>query len=351
VLTAIGPIAVERSHGYCRDCGQPQFAADRLLGVDGWLTPRARGMADRAGVHDAFRSAQALLNDLAGWSLSAETIRRYCHEDAARARASRGQRQALPEQFAAATGDRELHIDAGKVNTPDGYRDVKAAVFACRGRAASATADDYEQRDLPAPHVRSVVAEIEEARDFGDRCVAEAERLGASAEELSILGDGAGWIWNIAESRFVAADQLLDVFHGGEQLAKAGRAALGEEGALGEWLEEARGKMIGDGYWGVAEVIAALGGETERAARLGTTGGEVLNYFSGHQERLGYAVRLRRGQAIGSGLVEGTIKQRVNVRMKRSGTRWLPQHVGPFVEFMVMADSPEWSEFWMAMAA
>jgi hypothetical protein len=190
VLTAVGPIAVERFHGYCRVCGQPQFAADGLLGVDGWLTLRARGMADRAGVHDAFRSAQALLNALAGWSISAETIRRYCHEDAARARVRRGQRHALPEQFAAATGDRELHIDAGKVNTPDGYRDVKVAVFACRGRAASATAADYEQRDLPAPHVRSVVAEIEEARDFGDRCVAEAERLGASAEQLSILGTG-----------------------------------------------------------------------------------------------------------------------------------------------------------------
>ena len=108
-------------------------------------------MADRAGIHDAFRPAQALLSDLAGWSIGAETIRRYCHEDAARAGTGRGQRQALPERFAAATGDRELHIDAGKVNTPDGYRDVKVAVFACRGRAAPAAADDYEQRDLPAP--------------------------------------------------------------------------------------------------------------------------------------------------------------------------------------------------------
>ena len=150
---------------------------------------------------------------------------------------------------------------------------------------------------------------------------------------------------------FAAAHQVLDVYHGGEQLAKAGRAALGDGEALGEWLAEARGKMIGDGYWGVAEAIAALGVEAGRAARLGATGGEVLNYFSGHRERLGYAVRLRRGQAIGSGLVEGTIKQRVNVRMKRSGARWLPHHVGPFVELMVMADGPEWSEFWMAMAA
>jgi hypothetical protein len=85
--------------------------------------------------------------------------------------------------------------------------------------------------------------------------------------------------------------------------------------------------------------------------RLSAVAGEVLNYFCGHQGRLGYAARLRRGQAIGSGLVEGTIKQRVNLRMKRSGARWLPEHVGPFVEFLALADGPEWSEFWASMAA
>ena len=78
---------------------------------------------------------------------------------------------------------------------------------------------------------------------------------------------------------------------------------------------------------------------------------EVLNYFAGQQGRLGYAVRLRRGQAIGSGLVEGTIKQRVNVRKKRSGARWLPEHVGPFVELLALADTPEGDELWASMAA
>jgi hypothetical protein len=75
------------------------------------------------------------------------------------------------------------------------------------------------------------------------------------------------------------------------------------------------------------------------------------NCFCGHQGRLGYAVRLLRGQVIGSGLVEGTIKQRVNVRMKRSGARWDPDQVGPFVELMAMSDSPEWNEYWAPMAA
>ena len=349
-MTAIGAVQLERSHGYCKVCRQPQFAADGLLGLSGWLTPRARAMAERAGLHDPFRQAQLLLQELAGWSLDAETIRRYCHEDAACARRQRGQRQTLPEQFASAKGDQELHLDAGKVNTPDGWRDVKVAVFACRERGAPATAADYEQRDLPAPSVRSVIAEVEEAQAFGQRCATEAERLGVSADGLSVLGDGAEWIWNLADLRFASAAQLLDVYHGCEQLGKVGRAALGEAG-MAQWLEGARGKLIGDGYCGVCEVIAGLTAEEEMCRRLGPTAAEVLNYFSGQQDRLGYAARLRRGQAIGSGLVEGTIKQRVNLRMKRSGARWRPEHAGPFVELLALADGPEWSEFWACMAA
>src|SRR5262249_53185190 len=157
------------------------------------LTSRARSMADRAGLSDPFRAAESLLHDLAGWSIDAETIRRYCHADAAHARKGRGGRRALPEGFADSEGGRELHIDAGKVNRPGGYRDVRVAVFGRRVRAAPAGSEGYEQRGLPAPGVRSVVAEVEEAHAFGRRCAAEAGRLGAPPEGLSVLGDGAEW--------------------------------------------------------------------------------------------------------------------------------------------------------------
>jgi hypothetical protein len=307
-------------------------------------------MADRVGACEPFRQAEALLLDLAGWAIDAETIRRYCHADAAAARTGRAQRHVLPERFAAAAGERELHVDAGKVNTPGGWRDVKVAVFACRQRAEPAAAADYEQRDLPKPSARSVIAAIEEAQQFGGRCAAEARRLGVRAEGLSVLGDGAEWIWGLAGEHFPGAAQLLDVYHGCEKLAKAGRAALGEGGALQRWLDGARGQLLGDGYAGVVEALAALSADAATAARLGATAGEVLNYFCGHQGRLGYAVRLRRGQAIGSGLVEGTIKQRVGLRMKRAAARWRPEHVGPFVELLAMVDSPEWAEY-LAMAA
>src|SRR5207248_11748493 len=138
----------------------------------------------------------------------------------------------------------------------------------------------------------------------------------------------------------------LDAYHSCEQLGKAGRAAFGEGESMQSWLDEARGKMIADGYGGVCEAIAALGAEPETAARLGGTAGEVLNYFAGQQGRLGYAVRLRRGQAIGSGLVEGTIKQLLNKRLKQTGARWKVGHVGPLVELGALAAGPEWQVFW-----
>ena len=58
------------------------------------------------------------------------------------------------------------------------------------------------------------------------------------------------------------------------------------------------------------------------------------------------AVRLRRGQSIGSGLVEGSIKQLLNRRLKQTGARWKVEHVGPLVEFGALAAGPEWQDFW-----
>src|SRR5262249_47661575 len=83
-----------------------------------------------------------------------------------------------------------------------------------------------------------------------------------------------------------------------------------------------------------------------RALRGRRALGGVLNYFAAHQTRLNHAPRLRRGQSIGSGLVEGSIKQLLNKRVKQTGARWKVQHVGPFVELGALAVGPEWQAFW-----
>lgn len=327
------------------------FAADGVIGLTGWLTVHARRMACRAGLHESFRKAEGLLLELSGWSINAETLRRHVHAEAAGATQTRSMRVGLPEAFVKASGDGELHIDAGKVNTQAGWRDVKVAVFAVRKRGSSATSVDYEQRELPTPSVRSVIAAVEEVGDFELRCRAEANRLKLTPTQLSVLGDGAEWIWNLVGRQFVGASEVLDVYHAVEHLATAGRVALGDGPALNHWLQTSRRLLVSDGYCGACEALCRPLLDPEATDRFRAAVGSELNYFAGHRTRMGYAVRLRRGQAIGSGLVEGTIKQRVNLRLKRTGARWRPERVGPFVELLALSDTVEWMEHWKTLAA
>lgn len=352
-MTALGPARLSRSYACCPGCGQGVFPAERLIGLKGFLTPRALEMACLAGVSDPFRKAETLLKGLSGWKVDAETLRRRCHEQAALASEGRDARSALPDAFARAEGGHELHIDAGKVNTAEGgWRDVKVAVFCRRERGEPSSSADFRERGLPAPAVRAVAAAVEGREDFGLRVEAEALRLGVPlGEGLDVLGDGAEWIWTVADDHFHGAAEVLDFWHAAQKLAEAGRAALGEGPALAEWLERAKGLLAADGYAGAVEALASPLQDEAARRRMDEAAAQVMGYFAGNRDRMGYALRLRRGQAIGSGLVEGTVKQVLNIRMKRTGARWKVAHVGPFVEMVALAGSPEWKEHFASIAA
>jgi hypothetical protein len=348
----LGPIRLRRSYRRCPDCGDGGFAADDLLGTGRFLTIRARRLACAFGLGDSFARAARLLGQAAGWTVGDETLRKLCHAEAEALARARPERLATAGHFARAEGDWELQVDAGKVNTEDGWRDVKLACFARRGRAEPASSADCEQRDLPGPSARSVVAAIEPAEDFGRRCRDESRRLGRPDDgPLSILGDGAEWIWNLAGRHFGGAEQVLDIFHAVGHLADLSRAGFGgDPDPAREWLDRARAALLADGWPGVCEFVAREATGVPDRAALEAAYPAVANYLAGHRDRLGYAARLRRGQAIGSGLIEGTIKQRVGQRMKRSGARWRSENVGRFVELCAIADGPEWDHYWSSAA-
>jgi hypothetical protein len=303
-------------------------------------------MACLLGVQRSFEKAEVALLGVAGWDLDDNTIRQLCHATAARASATREQRDTA-EAFARAGGDLEVQIDAGKVHTTDGWRDVKVAVMARREPGEPIAPSEWDRRDLPTPSVRSVVAAVEEAEAFGERCAAEATRLGLTdPKQWNVLGDGAEWIWNQAEQRFSGAPQCLDFWHAAGHLSDGAKAVFGSgSGEAEAALDCGKKKLLEDGYWGVVEWIGELGLKIP-AGGDGAALGPVLNYFAGHQTRVNYALRLRRGQSIGSGLVEGSIKQLLNVRLKQTGARWKVEHVAPFVELGALTAGPEWEAFW-----
>jgi len=305
-------------------------------------------MAVFAGTRDSFARAQQTLRELCGWHLDDDVIRHLTHAAARRATSTRDTR-ADADRFGSAPGVVEVAIDAGKVNTDTGWRDIKLAVFGKREEGDPAGLDRWAERELPAPSARAVVAAIEEAEVFAGRVRAEADRLGATtAPDVTVLGDGAEWIWNLGADVFPQAAGVLDAFHAIEHVAGAVKAVWGADTpAAAERIGTGRRTLLGEGKAGIERWIGERFGELP----AGATGEPLLDlagYLLKHPTRLGYAARLAAGRSIGSGLVEGSIKQFVNRRLKQTGAKWKVRHVGPLVELAALVETPEWNALWAA---
>lgn len=344
-MTAVGRIRLRRQYAVTADEGR--FPADAILGIEGYVTAAAQRMAVLAGTRDSFARAEVMLRELAGWELDDEGIRQLTHAAAKRLRASRPQRTDS-ERFAKAAGVVEVQIDAGKVNTTTGWRDIKLGVIGKRPAGESATPAQWSDRVLPAPTIRSVVAGIEEASDFAVRVRAETDRLlVTTASDVTVLGDGAEWIWNLAADVLPQAAGVLDVYHAIEHIGTTVKAIWGESAEATIRRQAGVLAVVADGKAGIERWIADAFGDWPAEA----SGDELRSlavYLGCHPTRLGYADRLASGRSIGSGLVEGSVKQLVNRRLKLTGARWRVEHVGPLVELAAIVDTPDWHDFWTA---
>lgn len=344
-MTALGRVRLTRRYVTTDSGGL--FPADAVLGIDGYVTTAAQRMAVLAGARDSFARAEVMLRELAGWELDDEVIRQLTHATAERLSASRADRTD-DQRFAKARGVVEVQIDAGKVNTTTGWRDIKLCVVGKRRPGESATPEEWSDRVLPAPTIRTVVANIEEAGDFAVRVRAEADRLGVTtASDVTVLGDGAEWIWNLAAEVLPQAAGVLDVYHAIEHVGAAVKAIWGESAEATAHRQAGVLAVVADGKTGIERWIAGAFG----VLPAGSGGDELRNlasYLGSHPTRLGYAKRLACGRSIGSGLIEGSVKQLVNRRMKLTGARWRVEHVGPLVELAAVIDTPDWHDFWTA---
>ena len=347
VMTAVGRIRLTRMYVTDRDGGR--FPGDDVVGVDGYLSVGAQQMATLAGLQQSFARAEQLLHVLSGWELDDETIRRLTHSSATAAAQQRSERKDV-ERFATAAGVLEVPIDAGKVNTLDGWRDVKMAVFSKREMGSPATPTDYAERKLPKPTIRTVIADIVEVEKFSERVRQEADRLHVTtAPDITVLADGAEWIWNLADDVFPQAAGVLDFYHAVEHIATATKAIWGEgtPTAIAQ-LDAGRTALVSNGKVGWERWLA----EAMTHVPAGVSTDPLLHlaaYLAKHPTRLNYASRLAAGRTIGSGQVEGAIKQLVNLRLKRTGARWRADHVGPLVELIALSSTPQWNQHWTAM--
>lgn len=272
------------------------FLADEVLGLDGFLTLQARRLATFVGVEHSFARAQQVLQELCGWSVDDEVIRRTTHAEARRAARERPSRSDA-DVFAKALGQVEVLMDAGQVNTTGGWRDVKIALVLKRKSGSPATPSDWDRRTLPAPTIRATIAAIEEADRFGQRLRVETDRLGVTTlPRVTVLGDDAEWIWNLADEHLPQASGVLDVFHALEHLSDAVKAVWGEDDeATATRIATGRRALLTGGKEGVERWLADL----FATVPAGVSTDPLLSlaaYLAKHPTRLGYAARLASGR-------------------------------------------------------
>jgi hypothetical protein len=347
VLSAAGRVELTRTYFVCAACRDGGCPLDERLGITGYVSSEALRLLCLAGGSWSFDQAREHLHALAGLDASDELIRRATVGEGLAMTTFAASDAAVASEFAAAAGDAEFETDAVKVNTTEGWKDAKIGIFAKRPRGEGVTTAEWADRVLPKPTARLAFAAIEDSGSFARRWGATAAALGIDpcGGDLTVLGDGADWIWNRAAEQFPHAQGVLDVFHGCEHVAAAAQTYYGE---ATEWAraatERGRHALLADGYAGIEEWIGGLG-PVPRGGDGAALGG-MLNYFAGHRERLPYALRLRRGQAIGSGMVEGAAKNVIGRRLKANNARWQPTNVNRIAGVCCSLYSGTWTQYW-----
>ena len=346
-MTALGPITVRRVYFTCFACGVGRHPADAALGVDGLLTTQATRLVCLAGGQRSFANAELLPTELCGWHVSDERIRRACHAEAEHIAAWRA--EPTGPTLPPSSHPLEFQVDATKVNTDTGWRDMKIGVFARRPLGPPSSPDQWDQRTLPKPTARLAFAAVEEIDRFAPRRGVWAARLGlTSFGRLSVLGDGAEWIWNAADEQFPGSRGVLDFFHAAQHPGTAADGLFGAADAPRRtWYDAARGVLLRDGWYGRQEHLGrTLSEPVSEAGRAAVD--ELVAYLASHSNRLNYRHRLAKGEPIGSGLIEGACKQVIGKRMKQTGARWTVPNANRMAELCCLTYSDQWADYWNA---
>jgi hypothetical protein len=335
--TVLGPVTLTRGWYHCAACTHGLAPRDAELGVqDASMSPGLRAMNDQAAAAGPFAKAARLLENLAGVRLTVKRVERAAEASGTAAAQAVGDRAALitgrklvplppsplPDKLYAAIDGTGVPVTSKETAGRDGKgedgrartREVKLAVFFTQDKL---DAKGYPVRD---PGSSSYIATFEPAHLFADLVQAEGIRRGAHhIRQVTVLGDGAAWIWGIATSKFPEATQIVDLFHAREHLHDLARLL---EFMLGDRKDHWLAARLEDLDHGDIDGICAAA----RACPLtGVKKDELdaaLGYFVNNAPRMRYRWFRSRGLFVGSGAVEAGCKSVIGQRLKLSGMHW-----------------------------
>jgi hypothetical protein len=352
IQTLAGWLTLERAYYYCRRCKQGFCPLDGSLGIVAGQSC-THTLAQEIALLSAslpYDMAMAMLGRLTPVCVSGRSAQRLCtgpvaevvdafvaERDATMLPLAYGAEEQIPVSLPQPV---LLYLQADGIQTPmaDGsWREMKVGVVRAE------LPDGREQ--MPARYI----SHLGEAATFGRHWEALALSCGSlKAQCLSVLGDGAAWIWNLATTRFPKAVQILDFYHASEYVAAVARDAFSEQEALVKsWLSARLSELKRSqwsAFWAALDALGRPGLESLVSLRT---------YFANHASRMHYAAYLKAGLCIGSGLAESSCKRIVTQRLKGAGMHWSEQGAQVIARlrgFYLGGQWQDFTDFWNAYA-
>ncbi|MGH3502299.1 MAG: ISKra4 family transposase [Nocardioidaceae bacterium] len=340
VNTLLGGVEVTRGYYHCAVCKHGFAPLDTRLGVAGTsLSPGLARACALAGAEMAYDKSGEFIATVTGLDLaSTSTLARATRTHGARARdlIATEQAAARPSPAAAATICGPdlcyLVIDGtgapmlpsqcqgreGKNGGRAGTREVKIGCLFTQTSCDPATGDPVQD-----PGSVSYISTFEPASTFATQAKGEYHRRGFDQiRQPIVLGDGAKWIWAIAEEHFPHATQIVDYFHAREHLAD---------------LTKLLTPILGD-TTAIATTVESLDLD-QSAPELLKPAQTEAGYFLTNHHRMQYADLRANGYYIGSGPVESACNTIVKQRAKRAGMHWTIDGLDPVLALRTLHQS------------
>jgi len=174
------------------------------------------------------------------------------------------------------------------------------------------------------------------------------------AASVTLLGDGAGWIWGRAEELRQAIDiprerftEVVDHYHAIEHLSEIADLVKTWSGTTrAKWLTSAKA-LLSAGR--IEELLAHI--NELAAGRRAAEVRSAMDYFVKNETRMRYDRFKRDGLPIGSGAVESGIRRVVNQRLKGNSIYWLEDHAEAVLHLRAQLKAGRWDDLVRATLA
>jgi len=345
-------VQLQRRYFRCpTGCGS-SFPLDERLGIDGYVSEGAQRLLSLAAASWSYDLAAERLQEFCGLRVSDTTIRMIAQSHGEQMRRWQQREPAAGQAFRQAEGEVEFATDGTSANTTQGWREMRVGVFAKRKPGKSQTVLRWEERHLPAPTARVAFAGLVRADSFGGQWRQWAGRLGVQqTNELTVLADGARWIWKQVARHLPGAQGVLDIYHASAHLHQTAAVLHGEQTkAAHRWVESRRRTLLQTGATALLTLLAQER-KTLRSPRHRASLDDLCDYLRPHVDHTPYRERLTNGQTIGSGIVEGACKTVIGRRLKQTGARWRIRRLERMASLCCVLYSDQWDNYWSRQAA